>query len=231
MKTPTALAVLSILPLTASLAASEPADPFPGLRSHEIPGYLTAVIHYDPQVSELVNKTLSSDDDPFTAVRVLRTRLDRTKDGWYFVDYSEGASADPELIITPEGRDEAAVTLPGLHFYLPGNGALYTSGHVDTMFDEHRKYTVKGAAITETKQPFLAVGLEGKAKKDLTIYATPAQTDAVATIAKGSTMTILLADGADHYLVRTAFGLVGWVMIPADSQEAAVIDGLYYAGD
>lgn len=231
MKTPTALAILSLLPWAASLAASEPTDPFPGLRAHEIPGYLTAVVHYDPLVSELVNKTLSSDDDPFTVVRVLRTRLDRTKEAWYVVDYSEGPSADPEFIITPEGHDESTVTLPGLHLYLPGNGALYTSGHVDTMFDEHRKYTVKGVAISETKQPFLAVGLEGKAKKDLTIYASPAQTDPVATIAKGSMMSVLLADGADHYLVKTAFGLVGWVTIPADSQEATVVDGLFYAGD
>jgi hypothetical protein len=44
-------------------------------------------------------------------------------------------------------------------------------------------------------------------------------------------MTVLLADGEDNYLVKTAFGLVGWLRIPADSQEAKVIDGLFFAGD
>jgi hypothetical protein len=33
---------------------------------------------------------------------------------------------------------------------------------------------------------------------------------------------------AEH---KTAFGLVGWVTIPADSQEATVVDGLFFAGD
>ncbi len=44
-------------------------------------------------------------------------------------------------------------------------------------------------------------------------------------------MTVLLADGADHYLVKTAFGLVGWVTIPADSQQATVVESLFFAGD
>lgn len=44
-------------------------------------------------------------------------------------------------------------------------------------------------------------------------------------------MTVVLSDGHDNYLVKTAFGLLGWVKIPGDSQEATVIDGLFFAGD
>jgi hypothetical protein len=204
------------------------ADSFPGLETHEIKGYLTAVIHYDPQITQPVGKRLTSEDEP-RVVRVFRTRIDRTKDEWYFVDYDEGPSVDPFFIITREGSEEPAGTIPGVHLYLPGNGSIYTSGHANTMFDEHRKYTVRNGQLVETKQPFLHVGIEGKAKKDLTIYSTPAQ-EAVASIPKGAPMTVLLADG-DHYLIKTAFGLVGWVTIPADSQEATVIEGLFFAGD
>jgi len=227
MKSPTLLAtLLALLCLHPVLAE----DPFPGLKTHEIKGYLTAVIHYDPQITQPVGKRLTGEDEPLV-VRVFRTRLDRAKDEWYFVDYEEGPSVDPYFVITREGSEEPAGTIPGVHLYLPGNGSIYTSGHANTMFDEHRKYTVRSGQLVETKQPFLSVGIEGKAKKDLTIYSTPAQKEAVAAIPKGAPMTVLLADDADHYLIKTAFGLVGWVTIPADSQEAMVIEGLFFAGD
>ena len=227
MKTPTLLAAL--LALLVSLPAVAE-DPFPGLKTHEIKDYLTAVIHYDPQITQPVGKRLTGEDEP-RVVRVFRTRIDRTKDEWYFVDYDEGPSVDPFFIITREGSEEPAGTVPGVHLYLPGNGSIYTSGHANTMFDEHRKYTIKNGELVETKQPFLHVGIEGKAKKDLTIYSTPAQKEIVASIPKGAAMTVLLADGADHYLIKTAFGLVGWATIPSNSQEATVVDGLFFAGD
>jgi len=216
--------------LLLTLFAAAPSDPFPGLKTHEIKGYLTVAVHYDPQITQPIGKRLTSEDEP-RVVRVFRTRIDRTRDEWYFVDYDEGPSVDPFFIITREGSEEPAGTVPGVHLYLPGNGSIYTSGHANTMFDEHRKYTVKNGRLAETKQPFLHVGIEGKAMKDLTIYSTPAQKEAVASIPKGAAMTVLLSDGADHYLIKTAFGLVGWLTIPSDSQEATVIEGLYFAGD
>jgi len=230
MKTPLLCAsLLSMVCLQPALAAG-PAEPFAGLKTREIKGYLTAALHYDPEITEIVNRRLTAEDEPLV-VRVLRTRLDRARDEWYFVDYDEGPSADPSFIITREGAEEPCGTLPGLHLYLPGNGSLYTSGHANTMFDEHRKYTVAQGRLAESKQPYLHVGITGKAKKDLTIYATPAQNEAVAAIPQGATMTVLLADGADHYLVKTAFGLIGWVTIPSNSQEATVVEGLFFAGD
>lgn len=223
------LAVLCPLPARAT-DATNAADPFPGLQTYVAQGYSAGTIHYDPAISQLVNKRLTTEDEPMV-MRVFRTKLDRTKDEWYFVDYDEGPSDDPEFILTKDGSAEPAATISGLHLYLPGNGSVYASGHTDNMFDEHRKFTVKNGAITETKQPYLYVGIEGKAKQDLTIYSTIAQKEAVASISKGSMMTVLVADGADHYLIKTAFGLVGWVTIQPYSQDATVVDGLFYAGD
>jgi len=231
MKSPALLTGLLALVCSLSLSAAEPADSFAGLKSFVVAGSLPAVLHYDPALVQVINKLISTDEDPAFITRVFRAKLDRTQEEWYFVDFDSGPSDDPSFTITREGASEPTASIPGLHLYLPGNGALYASGHADTMFDEHRKYVLKGGKITETKQPFLAVGLEGKAMKDLTIYTTTAQKEAVAFIPKGATMTILVADGQDNYLVKTAFGLVGWVKIPPYSQDATVIEGLYYAGD
>jgi hypothetical protein len=86
------------------------------------------------------------------------------------------------------------------------------------------------AAPAVAEDPF--PGLKTHEIKDyLTIYSTPAQKEAVAAIPKGTMMTALLADNDDHYLIKTAFGLVGWLTIPADSQVATVIDGFFFAGD
>jgi hypothetical protein len=223
------LALLSALPILAATPAA-PVDPFPGLKTEKLPGYETAVLHYDPQITEMIGKRLSTGDEPMV-IRVCRTKLDRTKDAWYFVDYDEGPSADPYFMITPEGAKEPAVSISALHLYLPGNGSAYSSGHTDNMFDEHRKYAAHGVRIDETKQPYLYVGLEGKAKKDVTLYTGKDQKEVVAAIPKGTVMTVLLGDGEDNYLVKTAFGLVGWTHIAGDTQESQVIDGLFFAGD
>jgi len=231
MKPPLLLAGLLALVCAASLSAAEPADPFAGLKTYKAPVSQEVFLHYDPAITQIINKPISTDEDPSIITRVLRAKLDRTQDEWYFVDFDSGPSDDPSFTLTKEGSKEPAASIPGLHLYLPGNGSMYASGHADTMFDEHRKYVLKGGKIAETKQPYLAVGLEGKAKKDLTIYTTTAQKEAVAFIPKGAVMSVLVADGQDNYLVKTAFGLVGWVKIPADSQDATVIEGLFFAGD
>jgi len=229
MKPPALLTSLLAFVCSVALSAAEPADPFAGLKTYKAPGSQEAFLHYDPAITQLIGKTLA--EDPTFITRAFRTKLDRTKDEWYFVDFDSGPSDDPSFTLTKEGSREPAASIPGLHLYLPGNGSVYASGHADTMFDEHRKYVLKNGKITETKQPYLAVGLEGKTKKDLTIYTTTAQKEAVAFIPKGATMTVLVADSNDNYLVKTAFGLVGWVKILADSQDATVIDGLFFAGD
>jgi hypothetical protein len=42
-------------------------------------------------------------------------------------------------------------------------------------------------------------------------------------------MTVLLADGEDNDLEKTAFGLVDWLRIASDSREAKVVDRLFFA--
>ena len=48
-------------------------------------------------------------------------------------------------------------------------------------------------------------------------------------IAKGAELTVLINEG-EFYLLKSAFGLVGWVKLNP-SQSAEDIAGLFFAGD
>jgi hypothetical protein len=216
-----------------SAHAVEKAEPFPGLKLFEIKGYITARIWYDPEISQVVNKPVNPEGaetgEPLVT-RVLRMRLDRTRPEEYFVDFDEGPSVDPEIVLTRVGAAEPAGYASGLTFYLPGNGAIYAAGHTNNMFDARTKMVVRDGKLVEVPQPSYWVGLESKALKDLTLTSAKGKGEVIARISKGGTITVLLNEG-EWYLLKTPFGLVGWVHIPGGSQEADTIEGLFFAGD
>jgi hypothetical protein len=136
----------------------------------------------------------------------------------------------------------------GKEIYLPGNGYFYTTGHVNNMFNQRSKWTVQNNLLEETPQAFNYVGLETKAKAGFAIYADVELTQKVADIAAGNTITVLLNlppnqapkeafttkepryQQYDYYLIKSEFGLTGWMRIEAYSMETP-IEGLFYAGD
>lgn len=211
------------------------AEPFPGLRKVEFYDYFPVKIFYAPQGTEVLNKPLNADrpaDDGSPLVtRVLKTRIDQGKSEEVFIDYDPGPNVDPEIAVTRVGSAEPAGYVSGLNFYIPGTGAIYASGHTNNNFDTRRKYVLQGDRLVEVKQPFYWVGLESKAKKDLVLYSAKDQKEVVAQLPKGSAVTVVLNEGEDWYLLKTPFGLVGWLKIEVRSQEADTIEGLYFAGD
>lgn len=224
------LAVLLGLALAGPVFA---ADPFPGLKTLTLPGYFPAAIHYDPSITKVVNQPLDlgvPEGEDVPMVRVLETKLDRGSDEVWVIDYTEGPSADPEFYFTRKGETEPAGSVQGLGLWLPGAGAAYASGHTDTMFDTRRKLVVKAGKIVEVPQPYQFVGLEGKAKKDVVLFTTKGGKEILAHIPKGNPISVLLSDGDEWYLARTAFGLVGWLQVPL-TQEAEVVEGLFFRGD
>jgi len=211
------------------------AEPFPGLKKVEIDNYFPVRIFYDPQITQLIDKPLNADrpeDDGSPLVtRMLKTRIDRGKSEEIFIDFDPGPSVDPEIVVTRVGSTEPAGYVPGLNFYIPGTGAIYASGHTNNNFDTRTKYVLQGDKLVESKQPFYWVGLESKAKKDLVLYSGKDQKEVVARLPKGSAVTAVLNEGESWYLLKTPFGLVGWLKIEVLSQEADTIEGLYFAGD
>ena len=84
------------------------------------------------------------------------------------------------------------------------------------------------------KQPFYWVGLESKAKKDLVLYSGKDGKETVARLPKGSALTVVMTEGGEGeswYLIKTPFGLVGWLKVEGGSQEADTIEGLYFQGE
>ncbi|HKV12658.1 MAG TPA: hypothetical protein VJ725_31220 [Thermoanaerobaculia bacterium] len=221
---------------TLALALALPAvadEPFPGLQSIQITDYgLTGTIFYDPKISQVIRKPLNQEEADQGAplvTRVIRTKIDRTKDEEVWIDYDEGPSEDPEIVVTRVGAEESAGYVFGLNFYIPGTGAIYASGHTDTMFDTRRKYVLEGNKLVEVKQPYYWVGLESKTLKDVALLSTKGGKEVVARLPKGSALTVVLSE-EDWYLVKTPFGLMGWLKVDV-TQQAEVIEGLFFRGD
>ncbi len=52
----------------------------------------------------------------------------------------------------------------------------------------------------------------------------------MARLPKGSALTVVLAE-EDWYLVKTPFGLVGWLEVKDYTQQAETIERLFFRGD
>jgi hypothetical protein len=225
-----------ILVTLVGLALAGPvfaAEAFPGLKTLALSGYLSGTIHYDPSITKVINQPLnpgSLEDEAIPMTRVLETKLNRESDEVWEVDYSEGPSDDPEFYFVRKGETEPAGSALGTDLWLPGTGAAYVSGHADTMFDTRRKLVAKAGKIVEVPQPYYFVGLEGKVKQDVVLFTTKGGKEVLARIPKGNPISVLLADGDEWYLAKTAFGLVGWLQVPV-IQDAEVIEGLFFRGD
>jgi len=59
--------------------------------------------------------------------------------------------------------------------------------------------------------------------------------EVVATLPKDYKIEVLLAETShqheDFYLVKTAFGLVGWTQIKAGQYQSVEVDGIFWNGD
>lgn len=123
----------------------------------------------------------------------------------------------------------------GLNLYIPGNGNLYVSGHVNSNFNNKRKFKFEENKITEVKQPLYYVGLETKTLKPLTLYKTKDMKDVVANLPENYNVQVLLAESSygneSYYLIKTEFGLVGWSKIKSGQYQSIDVEGIFWNGD
>lgn len=94
------------------------------------------------------------------------------------------------------------------------------------MYDKKRKFLLDNDQIREIKQPFYYVGIDSHANQAIVMYTSEELGEEVGHLPKGANLTVLLEDN-DYYLLRTSFGLVGWMKIEKSPQDQ-VIQGLYY---
>lgn len=209
---------------------------FPGLKQLEMKNE-SITLYYNPTLSELLDG--EHPDAKYHATegikvsRPLRTQLLGSGKGYFTIDCDSGESGDPECIIllAKTGKLEPVIRIPGLRFYFPGNGNIYVSGHNNTMFDTRKKFEWRDGTFVEVGQPFGYVGLDTTTRIAIEIYSSTDSRKVVASLPKGSPVSVLLSEG-EHYLLKTPFGLLGWISIPiGTSREESPIEGIFFAGD
>lgn len=224
--------VFAGLVFAASVDAAE-LEPFSDLKTLEVKSVLPEFkirVHYDPAISIVRNQSHVSKESDIPTVDVLDTRIDRTSRDRFTITYTDGLSADPGFLISPVGTDVIVGDIWGLELFIPGNGAVYVTGHTNNHYNQRKKFIMKNGKLVEIRQPFYYVGLDSKAKQDITLFSDKSEKEPVASIPSGTKLTVLLSQG-EHYLIKTPMGLVGWAHFVDHGQGAQLIEGLYYRGD
>jgi len=226
------LAILLVAVLM--MGAVDITNPFHWLKEYEVTysKYFGPIrIYYDPQYAEFIDtKTTMADGKVF--FRVMKIRLDSKVDETVEISFSKGPGRDMEFVISQGAYDgkNALKTISALSLTLPGDGSVLAAGHVNSYFNDHRKYVYSNHQLNEIAQPFKYVGLKAVTKRAFDIYSDKSLTTVVAHIPKDANIELLINEG-DYYLVKSEFGLVGWYKADKSQVENPDIDGLYYNGD
>ena len=190
------------------------------------------------------HRSFGSGETATPTTRILETQVDRASENWYVFDFSLGPSMDPHFIVhRVHGNSTAFVgRLYCLDLFIPGDGAIYTAGHVNSMFDVRRRYAIEVGAsaiidgdiatendrLTEVPQPFYWVGLETVTTGPLALYSQQLAVAATDTLPAGTPITVLLNQD-DLYLIRTDSGGTGWAVV--ESSYYTPIRHLVFRGD
>jgi hypothetical protein len=158
------------------------------------------------------------------------------KDSLYVL-FSQGPSEDPSFSIsTKAGKVLGDVT--GLELYLTNTGTFYVNGHTNNLFNKKRKFEIRKDTVVEVAQPFYYVGLQSITLKDIVLYKDKTGSETVASLPKGYKIEVVLAEyGAPdfelekHFLVKTDYGLMGWLRLTNTDSPDKIIKGLFFAGD
>jgi hypothetical protein len=242
----TRLLIFVLLTATCLTSFSQTKLYFPNLTRISIDTTFKAFFSYDKNFTRIINKpcySLGKKDPLFCEDNslgvwtvVAKFKNENIKDSVNII-YSQGLSDDPEFeVITKTSKLISRFSC--VEFYINGSGTIYTSGHVNNMYNRRRKFQIQNDTILEIKQPYNFVGLKGKTLKAITLYKDKIGNETVAQIPKDYEIEILLADGTTkdfdrdyNFLVKTDFGLVGWLRLTNDDIYGTVLEELYYAGD
>lgn len=152
--------------------------------------------------------------------------------------FDPGMSDDPEFSVVSKNQ-KVLGRVAALEFYVNSAGVVYSAGHANNMYNRKRKFQINKDTMLEIKQPYNYVGLKGKTLKDIVLYQNKDAGDAVvAKLPKGYDIEVLLTESSTKdyetdrfYLVKTDFGLVGWLRLTDEDIFGAVMEGLFFNGD
>lgn len=241
----TKLLIAAIVLISALTVSAQTTNYFPNLLKVTIGNYSSIYFGYDKASSRLINKpgNLSSLNDPSFRSNplseefiVAKYKNPGLKDSLIIL-YNEGLSADPTFVVYNSNHELLGEFL-AREFYINSSGTIYTSSHTNNSYNRRCKFQLQNDSIIEVKQPYYYVGLKDKTLKNITLYKDKEGTEVVAQLPKDYEIEILLAepDTQDYkaiecFLVRTEFGLVGWLRVENIGMMGTVLKGLFYAGD
>jgi hypothetical protein len=176
-------------------------------------------------------------DSPGGELWVARCALAAGNPQNLIIQFEEGPSADPGFRVLRENESGVPTLISGQHqthygisALIPGDGALYISGHVNSYFNHRRKFELRDGNIVELTQPFYYVGLESVALTELIMYADGSLTREIYRMQEGEPVTVIINDG-ENYLVMNRWGITGWWKPDRTGQHATQIRGFFFFGD
>lgn len=198
-------------------------------------------IKYNSASTTVINKKLGELDknDPLFDdeygeydIKLIKTKINSTD--YFNVVFSWGASGDPNFTFYNSQTNQSVFTVYALNLYITGNGNIYTAGHTNNDFNTRKKYIYQNNTFKEVEQPYYYVGLQTKTLKPVTLYKTEDLKNSIANLPANYNIEVLLnKKETSLYLIKTDFGLIGWVKVISSMQGSGNgnIAGIYYAGD
>lgn len=159
--------------------------------------------------------------------------------------YTPGPSVDPRFSITDKDNKPIWKEFAE-EMCINSSGIIYTSGNINKMFNQRMKFQLANGKVTEIPQPFYYVDVKGKLLKPIKLYSQKNNSgEVVATLPIGYEVEVLLAEPETdtdengikkqmmNYLLRTSFGLVGWLQLTeGDAYHLnPIVKGLGFLGD
>lgn len=206
--------------LLSALAHAAPEIGFSGLQTQTLdsPCASGIAVHFDPALAEGRSEFTAIEEHPAGGETLLLVgRFDRSKADRYRVVYDDGPSCDPSFTVYREGASEPLGSFGGEHLIVPGNGFLYVIRRSNRSYEGREKWEIRDGALVEVAQPLRYVGVQSRTLKAIALRQTQAEDATVlAQVPAGDTVTIVAHQedshsGRDWYLVRTRFGLLGWI--------------------
>ena len=191
-----------------------------------------ALVAYNSRGSKVINQKLSAlpkthplhavfaETGDRTAVLMLEARLESPDAAPSYVVYSANECCPEFHFYTTTTPVRRLGGLAGSAISVPGNGSVYVASRQNATYTRRGKYRISAQGFTEIRQPFHSVGFKTKTLKPIVLFAAQEGTEEVARLPEGADIEVVLFDPAKpldsaNYLVRTPFGLLGWVKIPS----------------
>ncbi len=223
--------------VASTSSSSDETEPFSYLKKMKI--HRDLFLKYNESKSTVYNKPLANLEKShplYTESKMGEELLVKTEVApgkAYYICFDPGPSGDPTFKFYKAGEDDKSdFYVFALQMYVPANGSIYSSGHTNNMFNTRKKFNLRNGEFKEETQPYYYVGLDTQPLERIKLYASDQLRDEVASLPKGYDIEVLInKPGTSLFLVKTKFGLTGWVKATNGFDAPPNIDGIRLAGD